>query len=476
MIEGKNNMLPNTTQRLYVVIFVIALSLLSYTAKTEDWPQWRGVNRNGITAESSGYDDSGWPPTYQWTINPGCGTASPVIVGDLMYIMGNKKVNDKDIDIVYCLRLSDLHAGKNLTEAIIWSHSYECAKGFNAGNDNLGGPSATPTYDYDSGYLFTLSKKGHLKCFDNPKTSGCVRWEKHLRKEYDPISKSCWEFNCSPLVIDSKVIVEVGDHGPGRNGYPATLVAFDVSDGHEVWHAGNSKSGASSPVALTVDGTKCVAIRSNGGKLWVVKASDGSIVADYSWPSSIPIPTLAVNGSKLFGTNSYNGRGCRYLNIKLTSPGYDELFKSKQIRSNVSSPIIWKEHVFCTDCPDGYNKHDTGPLKCMSLSGSDIGQVKWSSTGSDSNDVFGHGPTLLCAGDERILALNAYTHKLVLVNADPLRSYSDNRIASTILDEIPIDPANKRTDEGYTYTMMLSYGKLYVRPQGGKIYCYSMRK
>jgi len=458
-------------------------------AEADDWPQWRGINRSGITAESSGYDEGGWPPTHLWTINPGYGCSSPIIVGDFMYVMGSKKVNDKDTDIIYRLRLSDLDAGKPLAQATVWSYSYECSKGTGVDWDNLGGPSATPTYDYDSGYLFTLSRKGHLKCFDNPKTSGHIRWERNLRKEYDPISTS-WDYACSPLVLDGKVIVEVGDHSPGSNGYPATLVAFDVSDGHEVWHAGNSKGGASSPVALTVNGTKCVAIRSNGGKLWVVRASDGSVVTDYSWPSSIPIPTLAVNGSKIFGTNSYTGRGCRYLNIKLTGSGYDELIKNTQIRSNVSNPIIWKDHVFCTDCPDGYNKYDTGPLKCMSLSGADIGKVKWTSTDSgfsgqvlfldqrseaeENNDVFGHGPTLLCAGDGRFLALNAYTHELVLVEAEPSRSYSDNLIVKTILEEIPIDPKNKRTDPGYTYTMVLAYGKLYVRPQGGEVYCYLM--
>jgi len=467
-------MLRNVGQAIYIFVSAAALFLLR-APEAEDWPQWRGMNRDGITAESSGYDEGGWPPTHQWTIKPGYGCSSPVIVGDYMYVMGSKKVKDEDTDTLYCIRLSDLDAGKNLAQATVWSYSYKCSRGAGTGNDNLGGPSATPTYDYNSGYLYTLSKKGHLKCFDSPKNSNHIRWERNLQNEYDPINTS-WDYNCSPLVLDGKVIVEVGDYREGKNGYPATLAAFDVLDGQEVWHVGNSKGGASSPVALTVGGAKCVAIRSNGDKLWVVKASDGSVVADYSWSSSIPIPTLAVNGSKIFGTNSYAGAGCRYLNIKLTSPGYDELIKSKEIRSNASSPIIWNDHVFCTDCPDGYNKYDRGPLKCMSLDGEDMGQVKWTSSDPGSEDVFGHGPTLLCAGDGRILALNAYSHKLVLVDADPARSYSDNRVASTVLREIPVDPDNRRTDPGYTYAMTIANGKLYVRPQDGKVYCYSIAR
>ncbi|MFC1715219.1 PQQ-binding-like beta-propeller repeat protein [Candidatus Poribacteria bacterium] len=451
----------------------MALLLSLYLAEAEDWPQWRGMDRSGVTAESSGYDEGGWPPTSQWTIDPGTGNSSPIIVGDLMYIMGNKTVEDRAMDTIYCLSLSDLDAGKSLEQAIVWSHSYKCSSGYNSGNDNLGGPSSTPTYDYNSGCLLTLSKMGHLKCFDNPEISGHIRWEKNLKKEYDPVNVA-WDHNCSPLVLDGLVIVEVGDNAQGKNGYPATLVAFDVSDGKEVWHVGNSKGAASSPVALTVEGVKCVAIRSGGNKLWVVKASDGSVVADYSWSSNYSFPTLAVSGSKIFGTNSYNGAGSRYLNIKLASPGYDELINNKKIRSNVSSPIIWRDHVFCTDCPDGFNVHNKGPLKCMSLSGADMGQLKWTSADPDIKDVFGHGPTLLCAGDERIMALNAYSHNLVLVDADPSKSYADNRLASTVLAEIPVSPKHTRTDPGYTYTMVLANGKLYVRPQGGKVYCYSV--
>jgi hypothetical protein len=72
------------------------------------------------------------------------------------------------------------------------------------------------------------------------------------------------------------------------------------------------------------------------------------------------------------------------------------------------------------------------------------------------------------------MAMNAHSHKLILVNADPSRDYSSNRVASTVLREIPVSPKHTRTDPGYTYTMILANGRLYVRPQDGKVYCYSV--
>ena len=105
---------------IYLIVVAAALSFLFSVAEADDWPQWRGMNRDGITAESSGYDSGGWPPKHKWTVNPGYGCSSPIIVGDLMYVMGNKKVKKNDTDTIYCLRISDLNAGKGLAEATVW--------------------------------------------------------------------------------------------------------------------------------------------------------------------------------------------------------------------------------------------------------------------------------------------------------------------------------------------------------------------
>ena len=52
----------------------------------DDWPQWRGPNRdNKVTGFT---EPSTWPKelTQKWKVTVGLGDASPVLVGDKIYV------------------------------------------------------------------------------------------------------------------------------------------------------------------------------------------------------------------------------------------------------------------------------------------------------------------------------------------------------------------------------------------------------
>ena len=90
---------------------LVAALLLSAVA--QDWPSWRGPNRNDIVAEPSGWGGAGWPlGEPAWSANVGAGGTSPLVVGGRLYTMGWLK----DKDQVTCL---DAATGKEL-----WSVSY----------------------------------------------------------------------------------------------------------------------------------------------------------------------------------------------------------------------------------------------------------------------------------------------------------------------------------------------------------------
>ena len=58
---------------------------LASTAAAQDWPQWRGPARDGVAA----FDvPASWPDALQrqWSIDVGLGYATPVVVGDRLYM------------------------------------------------------------------------------------------------------------------------------------------------------------------------------------------------------------------------------------------------------------------------------------------------------------------------------------------------------------------------------------------------------
>src|SRR5687768_11549902 len=66
---------------------IVLLCFVSAAVFAADWPQWRGPNRNGISAET------GWAPTSNprrvWTAQVGQGFSSVAVVGGRVYTMGN---------------------------------------------------------------------------------------------------------------------------------------------------------------------------------------------------------------------------------------------------------------------------------------------------------------------------------------------------------------------------------------------------
>lgn len=127
--------------------------ILATAAFAADWPDWRGPDRNGIVAESSGFSGGGWPAPLLWSAKVREGSTSPLVVKGRVYVLGGEK--DRD----YLTGL-DAAIGKQ-----VWRQSYPCPL---YGRRHLGdesaysGPTSTPEYDPDTGLLFTLSIDGDL--------------------------------------------------------------------------------------------------------------------------------------------------------------------------------------------------------------------------------------------------------------------------------------------------------------------------
>ena len=91
---------PSCSARLTAVL---ALCLLTAAGFADDWPQWRGPNRDGIAASFK--SPRQWPEKLKlrWKVNVGFGAASPVIAGNRAYLLTNQGQGE----VVTAVNLSD---------------------------------------------------------------------------------------------------------------------------------------------------------------------------------------------------------------------------------------------------------------------------------------------------------------------------------------------------------------------------------
>ncbi len=198
----------------------VALLMLTAVAVAGDWPQWLGPNRNGTTAEIV----KPWKGDLKiaWRKPVGEGHGSPVVAEGRVYL--NARVIGKDEEIVTCL---DAATGKE-----VWHFDYPRGpfKGL-FGN----GPRGTPAVV--GGKVYAYGATGFLTCIDA--TTGKMLWQVNTRKDFSPPALR-FGVSSSPLVVDNKVLVEVGAKG-------ASIVAFDKDSGKVLWKSLDDPASYSSP-------------------------------------------------------------------------------------------------------------------------------------------------------------------------------------------------------------------------------------
>jgi len=335
--------------------FILALLLLTGSGHAADWPHWRGPNRNGTTPEDSRWSRHGWPPKEVWRKNVGTGSTSPLVVRGRVYTMGWKN----GADSVVCLDAA--------TGSTVWRVSYRCPQyGRHAVGDqgSYGGPTSTPEYDRDTGYLYTLSVDGDLNCWDTRRRGRRV-WGMNLYDRYHMPPRPAvpktprrdYGYTTAPLVYRNWLLVEVG-------GKAGTIVAFDKRTGRQRWtsQAHDLAGHTGGPALMTVAGTPCLATLTFNGLLVVRldKGHEGQTAAHYpyqtEWANTIAGP--AVAGNEVLITSGYNHQTITKVRVSLT--GVRKVWEQKHVYSKVCTPVIYHGkaywswmNVFCLDMTSG---------------------------------------------------------------------------------------------------------------------------
>lgn len=199
-------------RRIHLLIPIALLGLAATGLQAADFPQWRGLHRDGHSPETGLLQQ--WPkdgPKMLWQVKEiGAGFSTPSVVGDRIYLLGNEGAEES----VLALAVKD---GSH-----VWSAKLGKV-GHPEQNPNYPGARSTPTVD--GKFLFALGSDGDLICLET--ANGKQIWRKHLRDDFGG-KYGEWAYSESPLVDGDKLICTPG-------GMTATLVALNKKNGEVIW-------------------------------------------------------------------------------------------------------------------------------------------------------------------------------------------------------------------------------------------------
>lgn len=371
-------MTSNTT------FILLCLSVLPL-AHAEDWPQFLGPNRNGLSAEKDllpEYPSDGLK--VKWRAASAGGMAGIAVVGEKLLTM--EQHNGRQY--IFCLNAK--------TGDPIWKTPAALAYKNGQGD----GPRATPTIAGDRVFAFT--GEGILVACNL--ADGAIAWSQNTPALFSG-KPAEYGMACSPLVAGENVVVTVG--AP-----KASLAAFNMKTGKLAWTAGSSEpAGYSSPALLKVGGkTQLVAM--TGHSAIGVDPADGSLLwrypfkTDYNCNTATP---LAVDG-RVFISSGEN-HGCVLLNLKPTG----DSFRVSEEWESLGGRSVLRQEWQTSALIDGYlygfdNVGSAGAVSHFTCINAATGERMWQQL------RFGKGNLIAADGK---LFLTTTKGELIVVQASP---------------------------------------------------------
>lgn len=320
----------------------------NYLVSADEWPQWRGANRDGVWNETGIIDQfEGDEIPIKWSVPIGSGYSGPTVADGRVYVT-DRLAKPRQIERVHCF---DWQTGEK-----IWSYAYECIYKI----DYTAGPRANVTIH--DGYAYALGAMGHLHCFDAE--IGELKWKKDLNVEYS-INMPIWGIACAPIVEGDNLIVQIG-------GKPkACIVAFDRKTGEEKWKALSDNASYSAPIVINQAG-KRVLICWTGHNIAALDPGTGYVHWLFPLPPKrfeIAIATPVLYQDKLFMTHFLQGSLMLNLlqdkiDVELDwhRKGKDEQ-NTDALQTTMATPVLIDNYIYGVD--------SYGELRCLDAKNGD---------------------------------------------------------------------------------------------------------
>ena len=419
-----------TTAPCLAIVLGIGIGLCPgpFSIVAADWPQWRGPQRNGISAETGLLKE--WPkegPRRVWQVKDiDSGYSTPSVVGDRLYLLSNQGTNDEFVQAL------DAQDGKKL-----WSQ--RIGKVGNPDQQpNYPAARSTPTVDGDC--LFAFGSDGDLACLE--RATGKVRWQKNVRKDYGG-QPGIWAYSESPLIDGGTVVCTPG--GPD-----ATLLALNKQTGELIWKCavpGGEQAAYTSALAVEAGGVKQYIQMLQKG-LVGVEAKTGKLLWRYNRTakgSPAVIPTPVADRDFIYSAGAMAGGGGVRLKANGGAFESEQVYFSPKLPTSVGGAVKIGEYLYGTSAAG---------LLCLEFT---TGTVKW-----DDRSI---GAASLCCADGR-LYLHGENGEVALIEATPEAYHEKGRFK-------PTDPPDRGASKAWAYPVIAN-GRLYIRDMG-TLWCYDVK-
>ena len=405
--------------RITLILVTLASCLQSSFAL--DWPQWRGPDRTGISAEKQLLKK--WPeggPKRIWINSKmGLGYSSFAIVKGKLYTMGSRNGTEQLI----CL---DANTG---TEEWATKIGSELKNGWG------GGPRGTPTADGQ--HVYAMGGQGNLICTD---LNGKIIWQASMVKLGG--KRPYWGYSESVLIDGDYALCTPG-------GSEGAVVAFNKKTGKVIWQSKQFTDGAQYSSIIPID--------HNGAHQYVqltmkslvgLDSKTGNTLWKSSWPGrTAVVPTPVFNEGKVYIASGYSV-GCKLVNVGPENQVSD-LWVNKVMKNHHGGVILYKDHLY------GYS--DGNGWVCQEFK---TGKEIWS-----EKRALGKGCLTIAEG--MMYCVDEGRGDVALAVASP-KGWEQH-------GKFRLDPQSRiRSRRGKIWTHpVIANGKLYLRDQE-HIYCYNI--
>ncbi|MEM7350421.1 MAG: PQQ-binding-like beta-propeller repeat protein [Acidobacteriota bacterium] len=402
------------------LLLVAALSLLCLPlagdSATDDWPGFRGPNRDGISTETgllTAWPDGG--PQQLWKVSVGGGFSGLTAASGKLFTL----FSHGGRELVAAL---DAGSGK-----VLWRYDLDQERRDRFGN----GPRSTPTVE--GGMVYAVSALGQLVALKADK--GEKVWGHDLRRTFGARIPE-WGVSASPVVEGDLLLFDVG----GKPGH--SIVAFDKRTGEVAWSAETDIPGYALPISFSVGGVRQT-VFFTGSNVVAVDPASGKTLWKKAWKTAYDVNAAAplfIAPDKLFVSSGYD-TGATLFRIAAAGgkASATEVWKTRGMKNQFSSSIYHNGYIYGFD-----NKN----FKCIDAA---TGEDKWRKGG------LGHGSLFYADGHLVVLSEGG---ELLLVKATP-KAYTE--------------VASSQVAEGKHWTVPTLYdGKLYVRNEQD-LYCLKLK-